>query len=110
MTHNDLLEPFETILQFLTHIHVLGLKYSYKHGISPKVHVDTDLASDTSSLKSVNGMVTIIAGAAVLLYSRINEVTAVSSTEAEYMSLCPSTKETICTQKVFNDTGLAPNV
>lgn len=76
------------ILSCFTSTHDLGLKYRYKQEPSPTVYVDVDRASDISSRKSVRGMVTIMAGAAVSCYSRQQEGVALSSAEAEYISLC----------------------
>lgn len=72
----------------------LGLCYNGNCGMEiPVMYVDADWAGDCTSRKSTNGCVILITRAAVSWYSRKNEVVALYSTEAEYVTLCSRVEE-----------------
>lgn len=73
--------------------HGLGLRYRYERESIITVYDDADSANDTWSCKSISETVTIMADDAVLWYSGLREVVAVSSRKAEFISLCSSTKD-----------------
>lgn len=98
------------IFRYLAGTQGMGLEYNGMTEVCPTVYVDADWASDTETRKSVSGMVTIMSGAAVAWYSRQQEVVALSTTEAEYISLCSGTKETVWTRRLICDIGLVPSI
>lgn len=55
-------------------------------------------------------MVPIMAGVAVSWYSRQKNLDAISSTEANYISLRSDTTETIWTRRLIDDTKFVPDV
>lgn len=68
---------------------------------------DADWGGDSTDRKSYTGYVFILAGSAVAWESKKQPTVALSSTEAEYMSLCSASKETIYLRKLLQEIGLA---
>lgn len=62
-------------------------------GFEPKVYCDSDWASDPNDRKSVSGYVVMMHGGAVSWLSEKQTVTAVSSTEAEYVVAARAAQE-----------------
>lgn len=65
------------------------------NNLIPEVFVDADWAGDVKGRKLTSGYVVLMGGAAVSWCSRKEEVVALSSAEAEYISLCSATKEAV---------------
>ena len=72
-----------------------GISFQADYPLEPKGYVDADWAGDTATRKSMSGYMFVMAGGAISWCSRQQEVVALSSTEAEYISLCSGTKEAI---------------
>ena len=83
-----------------------GICYDSNKRLEPYGYVDADWASDISSRKSTSGFVFVMAGGAISWCSRQQEVVALSSTEAEYISLCTGMKEGIWLKRFISNLGI----
>ncbi|RDX85720.1 hypothetical protein CR513_33050, partial [Mucuna pruriens] len=68
-------------------------------------YVDSDFAGDVDKRKSTTGYVFTIAGGAVSWLSKLQDVIALSTTEAEYMAATQACKEAIWIKKVMEELG-----
>ena len=74
----------------------LGLVYAEGTDVGQlSGYVDADWAGDATDRKSYSGIVFMCAGSAVFWQSRKQDITALSSTEAEYIALSEGTKPAI---------------
>ena len=60
-----------------------------------QVHIYANIAGDVDSSKSLSGYLLIFAGEAVSWQSRLQQCVALSTTEAEYIAITESCKETL---------------
>ncbi len=67
---------------------------------------DSDFASDVQHRKSVTGVVIKLAGGTVLYKTRIQQVTAKSSTEAEFMAAAEAGKHILYLRSILDEVGL----
>lgn len=79
-----------------------GLKFQ-KSGKSFFGFADSDWASDSLDRRSHSGFFFVMANAAITWESRKQRTTALSSTEAEYMSLTEATKEAIYLRGILRE-------
>lgn len=82
------------ILKYLKKTKMYCLKFS-NEGESLQGFVDADWASDSLDRKSYTGFCFVMSGTAVSWQSRKQRVTALSSTEAEYVALSEACREAI---------------
>ena len=68
-------------------------------------YADADWGSDVDTRRSITGYVIKLAGAPVSWVSRKQKTVALSSTEAEYMSLSTASSQLIWIQSLFNELG-----
>jgi ATP-binding cassette subfamily B (MDR/TAP) protein 1 len=68
-------------------------------------YVDSDFAGDLEKRKSTTGYVFIITGGAVSWVSKLQNVIALSTTEAEYMATTQACKEAIWMKKLIEELG-----
>ena len=83
-----------------------GILFQADQSLEPVGYVDADWAGDVASRKSTSGYVFIMGGGAVSWCSRQQEVVALSSTEAEYISLCTGVKEAIWLRRLVSNLGI----
>jgi len=93
------------VLRYLSKTSYLALVYTQTgepiHGFS-----DADWASDLSNRYSYTGYVYILGGAAITWRSQKQRTIALSSTEAEYVSLSEATKEAVYLRSLFHEIGM----
>lgn len=82
------------ILRYLNQTKNLKLSYA-KTGRSLEVFCDSDWAGDKMDRRSFSGYVILLAGAAVSWSSKKQRTTALSTVEAEYISMCHAAKEVL---------------
>ncbi|RDX72696.1 hypothetical protein CR513_47771, partial [Mucuna pruriens] len=68
-------------------------------------YVDSDFAGDVDKRKSTTGYVFTIAGGAVSWLSKLQDVIALSTTEAEYMVVTQEYKEAILIKRLMEELG-----
>lgn len=73
------------------------------------VYVDADWAGDREMRRSMSGCVVMIGSAAVSWYARQQEVVALSSTEAEYISLCSGIKKVVWIRRLLQGLAVVAN-
>lgn len=69
-------------------------------------YCDSDFAGDTDTSKSTSGYVFLFHGGPISWSSKLQTVTAISTTEAEYMSLSNATKECIWLRELLQGLGI----
>ena len=74
-------------------------------GLKLEGFVDTDLAGDIDSRKSTTGYVYTLGGTAVSWSSTLQNIVALSTTEAEYVTVSESAKEIVWLQSVLKELG-----
>ena len=86
--------------------HTIDLKIVYKkNGSGFIAYADADWASDQITRISVTGYVLMLAEGAVLWVSRKQKTIALSSTEAEYMSMLDASRQLIWVQNLYQELG-----
>jgi hypothetical protein len=92
------------VLKYLAGTRDVGLAW-YKWG--PAVHgfVDSDYAGDLDGRKSTSGSVFLSGTAAVSWSSKLQPVAALSTVEAEYISMCSGVQEALWLSKLVTDFG-----
>ncbi|KAL1189497.1 Retrovirus-related Pol polyprotein from transposon TNT 1-94 [Cardamine amara subsp. amara] len=68
-------------------------------------YCDSDYAADMDKRRSISGVVFTLGGSAISWRSRLQKVVALSTTEAEYMSLNEAVKEAIWLKGLLKDFG-----
>jgi hypothetical protein len=66
---------------------------------------DSDYAGNTDNRKSTSGFLFTFFGGVIAWASRTQKVTALSSTEAEYISIADGIKDTLWTKRLISDLG-----
>ena len=74
------------------------------------LYVDSDWAGDAGSRKSMSGHIVLMCGSAVSWGARQQEVVAMSSAEAEYISLCSGIKEVIWLRRLWKGLEVVPGM
>ncbi|XP_040078229.1 secreted RxLR effector protein 161-like [Ixodes scapularis] len=93
------------ILRYVKQTKNCALIYQ-RTGKCVQVFCDADRASDKADRKSFNGYVLTLAGAAISWSSRKQQSTALSTVEAEYMTMCPATKEVMWLENFMKQLGV----
>jgi hypothetical protein len=81
------------------------LIYNGKAGEGFVAYTDADWGSNIDDRKSITGYVLKLAGAPVSWISKKQKTVALSSTEAEYMSLTEATKQIIWVKNLYDELG-----
>ena len=68
-------------------------------------YVDADYATDVDKRRSVSGGIVMLGGAAISWFSRMQKVSALSTSEAEYIALSEGVKEILFLQQVHSFMG-----
>src|SRR5712671_2127068 len=69
-------------------------------------YADSDWASDPITRKSTSGYVVKLAGAVFSWNTHVQKTVALSSTEAEYMSLSDTSHQLVCVRNLFSKLGI----
>jgi hypothetical protein len=81
------------------------LQYGLKqHGLYG--YADADWASDPGSRRSTTGYLVLLSGSAISWNSRAQKTIALSSTEAEYMSLSDTCRQLVWMRSFFKELGM----
>lgn len=83
----------KNIIRYLKGTSEIGLTYTSDTKMNLTCYADADYAGDKETRKSVSGYVVCINGSPVAWTSRKQTIVAQSTMEAEYYSVCESTKE-----------------
>ena len=84
----------------------LGIKYSKGSNAEYlKGYADSDYRGDKSEYKSTSGYLFKLANGPISYSSKLQSITAQSSTEAEYIALCNATKEAIFLKGLLEEIG-----
>lgn len=83
----------------------MNLKVTYDRGESSNLvgYCDADWAGDESTRRSTTGYALIFQGAPVSWNSRRQQTVALSTTEAEYMSMSAATQEALWLRNMYNE-------
>lgn len=92
------------ILRYVQHTKNYTLTYT-KTGGCVQGFCDADWANDTNDRRSFSGYIFMLAGAAISWSSKKQRSTALSSMEAEYLSMCQAAKEILWLQHFLNEIG-----
>jgi len=68
-------------------------------------YIDSDFAGDIDKRRSTTGYVFTLAGGAISWLSKLQDVVALSTTEAEYMAATEACKEAIWIQRLMEELG-----
>jgi hypothetical protein len=69
-------------------------------------YADSDWAADSISRRSTTGHLLFLGGAAISWVSRAQKTIALSSTEAEYMSLSDASRQLLWVHSLMNEIGI----
>jgi hypothetical protein len=78
---------------------------SYKGSQGLMAYADADWGSDPHLRRSTSGYILTLAGAAVSWSSRVQKTVALSSTEAEYMSLSDASRQLVWVRSLMQEIG-----
>lgn len=80
-------------------------KLTYSRNGNPEIigYCDADYANDINDRRSTTGYVFVLYGAAISWNAKKQPTVALSTTEAEYMSMCAATQEAIWLRTLHND-------
>ena len=95
------------VLKYLAGTKVLGLLWE-KGNKGFMAFVDSDYAWDLDGRKSTSGFVFMSGSAAVSWGSKLQPLVALSTVEAEFISLCTGVQEALWFTKLINDFGESP--
>jgi hypothetical protein len=95
------------VLRYLAGTKTLGLKWTKGEG-GLEGYVDSDFAGDLDGHKSTSGFVFLSGGTAISWASKLQPVAAMSTVEAEFISMCSGVQEALWLTKLVTDIGDAP--
>ena len=84
----------------------LGLRFTHSKSFKLVGYSDSDWAGCVDSRKSTSGYVFRVGNSTVSWSSKKQPVTALSSTEAEYIALCAAAQETVWLRNLLADIGI----
>ncbi|GKC38558.1 hypothetical protein Tco_1050942 [Tanacetum coccineum] len=105
-------EAVKCILRYLKGTSNIGLSFE-KRCVSPNGvvgYVDSDYAGDLDARKSLSSYIFSHCGSAISWYSSLQDITALSTTEAEYISSTEGVMEVIWLRGMVNEFGLPQKV
>ena len=89
------------ILRYLLHMKEWGITYGGQGcGLCMEVYMDSNFGACLDARRSVSGAVLMLAKGAISWHSRMQEVTASSTSEAEYVALSEVVKEVLLLRQV----------
>lgn len=91
-------------MRYLQHTKDVELIYK-RSGRGFKFYCDADWATDVTDRKSFSGNIITLSGGAISWMSRKQKSTALSTVEAEFISLCEAVKEFLWLRNFFNEIG-----
>jgi hypothetical protein len=86
--------------------------YSLQYGLKQEglyAYADADWASDLESRRSTTGYLVLLSGTAISWNSRVQKTIALSSTEAEYMSLSDTCRQLVWMRSFLKELGMPVN-
>ena len=93
------------IFRYLTGTHDFGILFDQRASIETVGYVDSDYVGDLDSRKSMTGYVFRFAGGPISQKSTLQDVVALSTTEAEYMAMTEAGKEAAWLSGLVNELG-----
>ena len=90
------------VLRYLAGTKSLGLKWTKGNG-GMEGYVDSDFAGDLDCHKSTSGFVFLSGGTAVSWASKLQPLAALSTVEAEFISMCSGVQEALWLRKLVTD-------
>ena len=95
------------IMRYLSGTRSLGIKYQH-HGAETVLHgyTDADYAGEIDSRRSTTGYVFFLAGGPITWKCQLQKTVALSTSEAEYLSLSSSTQEVLWLRQLMNELTL----
>jgi hypothetical protein len=94
------------VMRYLKGTSHLTLSYGGERGAGDLIgYCDADYAGDRQTRRSVTAFVFKINGGAISWASKLQPTVALSTAEAEYMSLCAGTQEAIHLRRLLGDMG-----
>ena len=93
------------IVKYIAHTLNVKIVYSAKGNNKFRAYADADWAADRNTRRSINGYVLMLAGGAVAWTSRKQKTVALSSTEAEYISLSDAARQIAWVENLFYEIG-----
>jgi len=87
----------------------LGIKYSCHPDGDIVAYSDSDFAGDVGDRKSVSGFIFMLQSGPVTWSCKKQPTVALSSAEAEYVSLCRTAQEAVWITQLMSDLGEAPS-
>lgn len=107
--HDPRVRDWQAVKRILRYLQqTLDLKLKYSCTASPLVgYSDASYAPEAIDRKSTSGYIFLINGAAVSWRSKKQSIIALSSMEAEYISLCDAAKEGIWLSRLSKDFGFS---
>ncbi|GJU70104.1 retrovirus-related pol polyprotein from transposon TNT 1-94 [Tanacetum coccineum] len=105
-------EAFKCILRYLKGTSNIGLSFEKSRASLNGVvgYIDSDYAGDLDARKSLYSYIFSHCGSAISWYSSLQAITALSTTEAEYISSTEGVKEAIWLRGMVNEFGLHQEV
>ncbi len=97
------------VLRYIRGTIDFGLKFTYSDNFALRGFADADWAGCTDSRKSTSGEFFQIGNSAVSWRSKKQSVVALSSCEAEYVSLCSATQEVVWLRRLLKSIGFTQN-
>lgn len=88
------------IFRYLNGNKSLGLHYSRANNKGLAIYCDSDYAGDTDTSRSTTGFVMMYGGAPIHWRSHRQDLITLSSTEAEFVSICTTIKELVWLRKL----------
>lgn len=101
-------KALKRLLRYLISTSGNGLQFRSECILEPVAYVDSDYAGDVLSRKSTSGGRFKMVGAAKTWCSRLQETVALSSTDAEYVSLTTATKEAAWLGRLLSGLNVEP--
>lgn len=91
------------LLRYLKFSKSVGIYYQSQDDLNLTGWADSDYAGDSEDRRSTSGHIFLFAGGPICWYSKKQDVVALSSSEAEYISLSAAATECISLQQLFKD-------
>ena len=93
------------IFRYLTGTHDFGILFDQRASTEAMGYVDSNYAGDLDSRKSMTGYVFRFAGGPICRKSTLQDVVALSTTEAKYMAMTEAGKEAVWLSGLVNELG-----
>ena len=84
---------------------MIFILFDQRAGTEAVGYVDSDYAGDLDSRKSTTGYVFRFAGGPICWKSTLQDVVALSTTEAKYMAMTEAGKEVVCLSGLVKELG-----